>query len=259
MSSSCLLWCLTSLSSCVISRHLKPRVLYKCMQHSSIIHCSSLPDSCRFFFPPPFCGSWPISSVRAPDSEWNITVLFGTAPPTHFLQMPARKKPFLLWCYKNGVSAAFYYLSKQNFDALCHYYEQLLKIHSLSEAYSYECIVKTFHMPALTYHAFVFLQRHHLQHPVWSGDHVTGVVFLSALPQRNPQKWDNIPAHHERTLVWNHTPPSWTSLITIIQICVAKRQWIQTQHWHQQTNPLDQVPARVFRKSRKKSKELKKR
>lgn len=99
VSSSCLLWCLTSLSSCVISRHLKSRVLYKCMQHSSIIHCSSLPDSCRFFFPPPFCGSWPISSVRAPDSEWNITVLFGAAPPTHFLQMPAHKKPFLLWCW----------------------------------------------------------------------------------------------------------------------------------------------------------------
>lgn len=51
----------------------------------------------------------------------------------------------------------FYYLSKQNFDVLCHYYEQLLKLHSLSEAYSYECIVKTFHMSALTYYASVFL------------------------------------------------------------------------------------------------------
>lgn len=74
-----------SFFSCVISRHLKPRLLYKCVQHSSIIHCFSLPDSCRFFFPPPFCGSWPISSVRAPDSEWNITVLFATAHPNRFL------------------------------------------------------------------------------------------------------------------------------------------------------------------------------
>lgn len=107
MSSSCPLWFLTSLSSCVISRHLKSWVLYKCMQHSSIIHCFSLPDCCRFFFPPPFCGSWPISYVRAPDSEWNITVLFGTAPPNHFLQTSAHKKQFLLRCHKKWCFSRF--------------------------------------------------------------------------------------------------------------------------------------------------------
>lgn len=179
MSSSCLLWFLTSLSSCVISRHLKSWVLYKCMQHSSIIHCFSLPDCCRFFFPPPFCGSWPISSVRAPDSEWNITVLFGTAPPNHFLRTSAHKKRFLLWCHKNGVSAGFYYLSSETFDAVCHYIEPCAQnIYCLSEdlPFFYECIVKTFHV---THYASVFFPRSDITYSILFEAVTTLLVFFS--------------------------------------------------------------------------------
>lgn len=50
-------------------------------------------------------------------------------------------------------------------------------------------------------------QWHHLQHPVWGRHHAAGVLLLSALPQRHPPRWTNIPARHEGTMV-RETPPA---------------------------------------------------
>lgn len=64
-------FCLITLHSSLIyffsqlSLDIKTWLLYKCIQHSNIIHCFELKGS-LFFFPSPLCGCQPISSVRAP-------------------------------------------------------------------------------------------------------------------------------------------------------------------------------------------------
>lgn len=125
MASSCLPWFLPSLPSRVISRHLKPRVLYKCRQHSRLLSLS-LPSTilwllshflctCSWFGAEHYCALWYSSSEAFPSN------------------VGSQKSHFFRSCYKTGDSAGFCYLSEQNFDAICHFYEQLLKIRSLSE------------------------------------------------------------------------------------------------------------------------------
>lgn len=48
----------------LLSSDIKLWLSCKCIQHSSIIHCSKLPRLSLLFFPLPLCGCRPISSVH---------------------------------------------------------------------------------------------------------------------------------------------------------------------------------------------------